>query len=127
MIKTSFSGEEIENSSCFLKGGIMTLLWNRIVNHVEVNNIHEKECRWQNAVIMIGNLNNVALITVCRIVDGNSVGVNSSKAQYEIIIGKVISDKTIRNKHLKKLSDYVKNYGATDVIVAGDFNESVGT
>ena len=39
----------------------------------------------------------------------------------------MISYKTIRNKKLKDLADCVKRCAATDLIVAGDFNESFGS
>ena len=76
----------------------ITALQSSTVYCDEIDSMHEQECGWQNAVIMIGNRKKVALITVYRMVDANSRGLNSGKVQHEIIIGKVTSTKTIRNK-----------------------------
>ena len=97
-INTSDSGEEIDDSVWFLKGGNVTALWSSIVNYVEVDCMCKQEHGWWNAVIMTGNRKRVALITVCTIVDTKAICVNLSKAQHERLIGRVISTKTIRNK-----------------------------
>ena len=76
-------------------------------------------------MIIAGNRKRVALMTVCRIVDSQVSGLNSSKAQWQRGIGRVLSAKTIRTKKLKELAVHIKNCAATDVMIAGDFNESV--
>ena len=75
-MNASDSGEETENSSWFLKGRTITASWNSIVNYVEVESMHKQEHVWWNSVIMTGKRKKVALLTMCRRVDGNSVGVN---------------------------------------------------
>ena len=57
--------------------------------------------------------------------DYETRGVNSSKAQYERAIGNVKRARHIREAQLRELSAYVKTCGATDVMITGDFNESV--
>ena len=72
-----------------------------------------------------GNRKTIALITTYRLVDYETRGVNSSKAQYERAIGNVKRARHIRAEQLRELSEHVKTCGATDVMVTGDFNESV--
>ena len=96
-INTSDSGEETDHSGWFLKVDTVTALWSSIDNCVEVDCMCEQEHGWRNAVIVTGNRNKVALIIVHVILNRNTVGENSSKAQNERTIGKVMSAKTIRN------------------------------
>ena len=58
-------------------------------------------------------------------VDSQSSGLNSSKSQLQRRIGKVESAKIIRTRQLKELAEHVKKCAATDVVVIGDFNESI--
>ena len=80
IINTSDSGKEVEDCSWFLKGRTVTSFWSSIVTYVEVDFMHKQEYGWWNAAIMTGNIKSVALITVHRIVDAQTSGVNSIKA-----------------------------------------------
>ena len=98
MLNTSDSREEVEDIRWFLKRGTETALWNSIENCVEVDCMHKQENRWQNAVILTGNRKRVALMTVCRTVDSQASGLNSSKSQCQRRIGRVASAKTNQNE-----------------------------
>ena len=97
-ISTSDSGEEVDHSRWFLKGGTITALWISAFNCVEVDSMCEQECGWCNAVVVTGNREKVALIKVHVAVHANSRGVNSSKEQCKRTIGKSMSVISIRNK-----------------------------
>ena len=78
-------------------------------------------------MIMKGNRKRAVLINVCRILDSESGGANSSKTQYVREIGRVQSARKMRKEQLKVLAEYVKRCAATDVIVAGDLNGRVSS
>ena len=63
-------------------------------------------------------------MTVHRMVDSHASGINSSNAQHQIRLGEVESAKIIRKIQLKELVDHAKKCKATNVMIAGDFNES---
>ena len=125
IVNTSDSGEKVETGSFFLKGGTFTALWSTIANYVDRECMFEQKHGWWNSVMLKGNRKTIALITTCRLVDSETRGVNSSKAQCERAIGNVKRARHIRAEQLRELSEHVKTCGATDVIITGDFNESV--
>ena len=125
MLNISDSGEEVIDGRWVLKGGIATALWSNIANHVEVEFMREEANVWWNAVMLTGRIKKVALITAHRMVDSHASGINCSKAQHQRRLGKVESAKIIRKRQLMELAEHVNKCKATDVIVAGDFNESV--
>ena len=51
----------------------------------------------------------VALMTVCRMVDSQTISLNSSKAQCQSRTRKVESAKIIRTRQLKELAERAKN------------------
>ena len=73
-------------------------------------------------LVMTENRKRVALITVYRIVNSQTSGLDSNKAQHQRGIGRVLSTKISRMKQLKELTACIKNCTATHVIAAGDFN-----
>ena len=75
--------------------------------------------------MLTGRRKRVALITACRMVESQASGINSSTVQCHRRTGKIESAKIIRTRQLKELVDHIKKCAATDVVVAGDFNESV--
>ena len=58
---------------------------------------------------MKGNRKIIALINTCRIVDSESSGINSCKAQHERAIGSVKRASQIREAQLRELGEHVKN------------------
>ena len=60
-------------------------------------------------LVMTENRKRVALITACRIVDSQASGLNSSKAQHQRGIGRMLSANAIRTKQLKELAAHIKN------------------
>jgi len=67
----------------------------------------------------------LAIITLHIIVDANTASVNSCKAQCERKCGKIKRAKEIRAEMLKELKQEIREMNATDVVVAGGFNEDV--
>ena len=81
----------------------MTEIWNDVANCTKKEEHTEnKNGQWNTAMLeSSGKL--LAIITVCRIIDGNTTSVNSCKAQNERKCGKIKRAKEIRKELLKNL------------------------
>ena len=124
-LNTSDSKETLDRNKSFLKGGTMTAIWNDVVNYIKIEECTENKNGWWNTVMLESNGKRLAIITLHRIVDANTASVNSCKAQYERKCGKIKRAKEIRAEMLKELKQEIREMNATDVVVAGDFNEDV--
>ena len=87
IINNSDSGEEVEDESCFIKGGTLTALWSSIGCYAETCWTCKQEHGWWNVVVMKGNRKRVELMNMRRMSDSKSSGINSCKSQCERAIG----------------------------------------
>ena len=77
MLNASDSEKMLGKSKLLSKGGVMTEVWNDVVNFMKLEEYTENKYGWWSTVMLESNWKQLAITTVCRIVDASTKSVNS--------------------------------------------------
>ena len=114
-------------SSDYLPGGVLNAIYNKYRPILKQKKVKKGRLGNWSAIALEYEGKQLELINVCRLLRSSSNRVCYSLAQYNLADGKIKLTTECRREILEEIKRYVnKSTDTSDIIIAGDCNQSIG-